>query len=326
MSPRTRRTSTRPSNQSRRQQARRQPQRNRRRNRPQRRRTVRFQTPTAYSTRTTTYSFITQRKGNTILVTREIFPISTSPTGLCFSLPLCPTKWSGTRASQLASAFTDQRPLSLTLEWMPSVATTTAGTITFGTVFSGARLPTAPTYFEMSRCLSVTNGGFVTTIWSRAGSRIRLGTNLGRNNYPMYQVDPDDIPLWICAASNDSTPNAGMLCITCQIALKNPINGATALPITAATDVSFTHDDNKSTTIMRAPASAFNRALSVGSEITACFNQSLRNLGGAVITNILSPIVATVSAVANDYLTFTVDNQIASQSAFMQVIGLHSNF
>lgn len=256
-----------------------------------------------------------------------MFPITASSDGVSFMLPITPTKWTGTRTAALSSTFASHRPLSLTVSWEPMVGTNTAGSVAVGTVFAGARLPLASDSFtDISVQLASTNGGFVSTIWDHHTSRIQLGKNLRANQFPLYSVNTDDIPLWVLVATSVTTGTIGYLIVDAEFTLRNPITAQQAPPITSAGTSTFTHSDEAGTTQMSVPESAFNRPLTAGQEVVMTFARAIKNLSGGVLAGVLSPLVASYSSTSSGNYLFDVDSNIASQSALGYTIGMHENF
>lgn len=175
--------------------------------------------------------------GNTVIPIHEVFTIKSADAGLSLMLPITLTKWTGSRAIHIAGNYIDARPLKLKYSWKPTVATSTSGSVAIGTVFSGARMTTDGTYDQISKFLASTNGGLITTIWKPASSEIQLKRNLRANNFPQYDVQPDDIPLWICLATSDTTGNViGQLYIDALMSFKNPTTPSMTPAVNAAGD------------------------------------------------------------------------------------------
>lgn len=290
--------------------------------------------PIGYGFSQTTQARIyTSRNGNTRVEFREIFPIKkefSSP--ICFMLPMCPTKWTGTRACILCSTYTDQRPIHVKIEWQPAVPTSTAGTFTVGTVFSGARLTDSTDYEAVSRQLTSSNGGFMTTVWKPAWMNVALSRNLRANNFPMYNVDPDDIPFWIIAASSiPESEYLGNLVITATLSLKNPINPNSVPPVNGFGPATFeqTTDEQtqKKTTRLKVPKDTIKSALSSGADYIFNFSRAILNDVQETIVDAVGGLLGTYEGVEQGNHSFIVDNRIASQDNLLfTLIGRALNF
>lgn len=292
-----------------------------RRPRHTRRRTV----PAAYSYKTSSYASLRNVNGAPQLYIREIFSVDATTSGLSAAIPVSPTKWRGTRASALAANYTSFRPISCTVQWQPAVGTSQEGNVAIGTVFDGARLPTGD-WAGLSQALTASNGGFMVTMWQPAGTKITLGTSLRDNLYPTYQINEDEIPFWVVAASSISKASAGYVVINLVISLKNPINGIADPPTTFSGKTEFVHDDESNTTTMKIANALLNKALNVGTDYTFALRDILKGTQGQTVSQILSPIVGTVTKVADGFTHFKVDSNIASQSLSGVLIGLARNF
>lgn len=290
--------------------------------------------PIGYGFSQTTQARIyTSRNGNTRVEFREIFPIKKDiDSPICFMLPMCPTKWPGTRANILCSTYTDQRPLHVKLEWQPAVTTTTPGTFTVGTVFSGARITESTEYETVSRQLTSSNGGFVTTVWKPAWMNVALSRNLRANNFPMYNVDPDDIPFWIVAATSlQSSEFLGNLVVTATLSLKNPINPNSVPPVNGFGPAEFervTYPDTGVTkTLLKIPKQYIKSALSHGADYIFNFSRSLLNTAHDVIVDAMGGLIGSYAGEDNNIHTFEVDNNIATQGNMLfTLIGRALNF
>lgn len=283
--------------------------------------------PVASSFSTSNYATLKSGSSSATLVSKEIFPVSASPTGLSFMIPMTPTKWSGTRTCALSYTYASHRPLACRVYWEPAVSTATPGSVAIGTVFAGARLPNdSDGWNSISRSLASTNGGFISTIWDHHASTIDCGRNLRANQFPLYDIQPDDIPFWICLATSATTGMIGYLVIETKFTLRNPLSGAMAQPVTGAGDLTFTHDAENNTTQMSASTSMFNKILNVGQDYLFTPSRNILNTAGQAIVSILSPFIASVTSSLNDNYTFKVDNNINSQNMLGYVVGLASNF
>lgn len=312
---------------SKRQTKRQQNQRRSRRNRvtSRRRRAI----PVAYSfSARASATFRQEKDGSTSLTTTEIFPVVSQPSGLSYMLPMTPTKWANTRTCALAYTYASHRPLSCTIAWEPAVATSTSGSVAIGTIFAGARLPNdGDSWDSVSRSLACTNGGFISTIWDHHSSPVTLAKNLRANQFPLYEVSADDIPFWICVATSDTSQTMiGYLVVTAKFTLRNPLSGSISQPVTGAGSVQFTHNDETDTTTMSVPQAMINRVLGIGADYMWTFARNLVNTAGNVVTSILSPVTARLSAISGSNYVFSVDNNIGTQTALGYVIGQAANF
>lgn len=154
---------------------------------------------------------------------RELFYITKPGTSSCWALPATPTKWLDTRTRTMCMQWSAFRPTSCVVHYVPAVSTGTDGIMTFGTMFADNKLA----YSTMSdggavNSLPTTNGGFATTVWRPHTSRITLGQTLHQRNFPLSNVDPDDVPFWFVC----NLPGTGMLVVDMTMQLVNPASGA----------------------------------------------------------------------------------------------------
>lgn len=285
--------------------------------------------PAAYGMTTQSYARLSSRRdGSTTLESFEIFPVTSQSAGLSYMLPMTPTKWIGTRTQTLASSFTQSRPLAIEIGWEPAVGTSTAGSVALGTVWSGARLPSeSDSWSSISRSLAATNGGFITTLWKHMRRTVDCARNLRANGFPMYEVQPDDIPFWILVASTDTTDTViGYLTVKSVITLRNPICGSISPPISGAGKMEFTHDAEANTTTMSVNKNYINSEISVGQDILFTFGRNLLNNVPAVLTQILSTVRGSLKAIVGNNYMFNVDSNYATQQALGYIVGRSANF
>lgn len=283
--------------------------------------------PVALGYATTNYARLKAAPSGAILSSREIFPVTAQKAGLSYALPMTPTKWSGTRTCALAYTYSSHRPLKVRVYWEPAVSTATPGSVAIGSVFAGARLPNdSDSWSSISRSLAASNGGFICTIWDHHSRIVETGRNLRANQFPLYEVSPDDIPFWICLATSSTEGMIGYLVVETVFSLKNPLSGSMSQPITGAGQVSISHDDAQNTSTMTVNQSFFNKALQVGQDLLFTSASNLKNVAGNVMTSILSPFVGQVKSITTDSYVFNVDNNFATQQALGYVIGMSSNF
>lgn len=283
--------------------------------------------PVALGYATTNYARLKAAPSGAILSSREIFPVTAQKAGLSYALPMTPSKWSGTRTCALSYTYASHRPLKVRVYWEPAVSTSTPGSVAIGTVFAGARLPNdSDSWSSISRSLAASNGGFICTIWDHHSRIVETGRNLRANQFPLYEVSPDDIPFWICLATSSTEGMIGYLVVETVFSLKNPLSGSMSQPITGAGQVSISHDDSQNTSSMTVSQSFFNKALQVGQDLLFTTASNLKNVAGNVMTSILSPFVGQVKSITSDSYVFNVDNNFATQQALGYVIGMSSNF
>lgn len=296
-------------------------------NRTRRTRTARRGIPVAYGYSNSNYARLQSSPSGAVLSSREIFPVTATTAGLSYMLPMTPTKWSGTRTCALAYTYASHRPLKVRVYWEPAVSTSTPGSIAIGTVFAGARLPNdTDSWSSVSRSLAATNGGFISTIWDHHSREIVTGTNLRANQFPLYEVSPDDIPFWICLATSATEGMIGYLVVETVFSLKNPLSGSMSQPITGAGMMDFVHSSEDNTTQIILPQNFFNKLLNVGQDLLFTTGRNLFNTAGGIINSVLSPFVAKLKSVQAATYTFDVDNNFNTQTALGYVIGLSSNF
>jgi hypothetical protein len=79
-------------------------------------------------------------------------------------IPCNPLSWAGTRAAKLAKQYIAYKPVSLTLRYRPSCASTTTGNILISTRNSADNVPTGA--IDMQRYFLAKNGACWTTAWA----------------------------------------------------------------------------------------------------------------------------------------------------------------
>lgn len=275
--------------------------------------------PVAYGYNTSAYAQLYTQNGNTFIRGREIFHVSVASAGsVDLMLPVSPAKWVGTRTATLCSTFTAFRPMQLVLRWQPTIPTSATGTMAIGTVFDGAAID-LPDKDSALTNLPVTNGGFVTNVWKDCARGVQLGTSLRANLFPLYQVDPDDIPLWIlCATDAVGEGNLGNLIVEYSFRLHNPANHpqnqTAALNIPAV----ITHDESGSTptSLLSIAKSVVNNTLVLGKDYSFVFNKDLINAASGKLLRILQNLVATLTTIddENNAYRFSIDPNFASIS------------
>lgn len=198
--------------------------------------------PAAYRTDLSTNASINVLNGRTTLFSREIFPIVKSENEIFdLMIPMTPTKWTGTRTSALASTYQSFRPLYVSISFMPTNGTSTAGSLAVGTLWDGNSSDINSRTAAITQLPSM-NGGFLTSLYTRCSRRVGLGTSLRANTFPTGDINSDDIPFWIiCTCDSGNITNngtVGNLVVTSRFALHNAINrsvsstGALNIPAT----------------------------------------------------------------------------------------------
>lgn len=262
--------------------------------------------------------------GSVELLAREVFFINNANAGIDRMIPLTPTKWTSTRAATLASTYMSYRPKDLIVKWVPSVGTSQSGYIAFGTVFNGARLNISESHMEqLTQTLCATNGGFMTTAWNTYASRVTLGRNLDKNNYPLYQVGLDDIPLWMIVAKSDASLT-GYLEVTCSFTLRNPINPSDDPPVNGSGVFTFTQGEQYTTA--KVLEESVTGKYQAGQDIVLTFQNSLVDAGNKVINKVLTGVVGRISSIADGFINFLLDKAFATQTATGYVVGKAANF
>lgn len=294
-----------------------------RRQRRQRARLNMSVAPAAIGANANSYATVKTRvDGSANLHVREIFPVKQTSSGLCLAIPLCPTKWTGTRTAALAATYMSHRPLRVSWQYVPATSSNTSGSIAVGTVWSGCRLPTTDEVESMYQYLPSTNGGNLSSVWQPTRNAIACGRNLRANQFPLYEVSSDDIPFWIVAASSGEA-TVGSLVVTADFTLRNPITPGTSGPISYSGNVTFQATETETTFTL--PASALSGTVAVGQEIVFTPLKTLLNKAGAVLTPTLSSFIATVKE-ASANLVFSVDSSYAAGAFKTVLIGRNANF
>nr|QIJ70128.1 hypothetical protein [Merch tombus-like virus] len=134
-------------------------------------------------------------------------------------IPSNPAYWLGTRIGQLAPAYMNYRPLSVTFSYIPQVAVTQAGTVFMGTLWNGA-----PGGNDIQQTLVTSNGGCLTQCYVPADTRIKLGANLQQNLFTLSgDINPDTSPFIFMAGLAGATVTPGYFYVTYVYEFKNPI-------------------------------------------------------------------------------------------------------
>lgn len=298
----------------------------RRRRRTNRRRNI----PAAFVASGSTFARIQQRNGTALLTLREVFPITYhSLMPVDWMMPGNPTKWTNTRASVLASTYTGFRPKRVSVTFQPVLATSTSGTIAFGTSFDGVS-PTINTKDSALTAFPTTNGGFITSVWKPHTSRLACGTSLRANLYPLASIQEDDIPFWmyvsVKSASLEEGSHAGNIIVTSTMILHNPATAPVNTTNANNVEVSIVHtpasEGVSATTVARvAAASLAGFPLRDGLDYNLYFNGPLYNATSAArIVNLASPVFSNSFSSADNYVSFDIDAAIASVASILCTI------
>lgn len=282
--------------------------------------------PIAVGAQFSTYATVrTAKDGSASLCVKEVFPITGSPTGLSLAIPMCPTKWVGTRSAALAGTYQSHRPLRVSWDYIPACASTTAGSIVVGTVFAGCRLPSDDSIASLINALPATNGGSIGSVWQPLRNGVSCGRNLRANQYPLNEVSADDIPFWIVAATN-GTGDLGSIVITADFTLRNPCTPGQTPPAAFNGTLSLNHSAENDTTSFELPISSFGSPISVGQEFSFAPLSSIKNSSGSTVASPLSTFIATVSKIVSEVATFDVDKSFITSTISSVLIGRHANF
>lgn len=266
--------------------------------------------PAAYTRNYYSNSKLLTTRGAPILVCQEIFPLKQiSDKVINFTLPMIPSRWVGTRAAVLSSTFTAFRPLDVTIIYQPAVGTNYSGNVAIGTVFDGSSMNILTREGAMTS-LPATNGGFITAVYQPHSAKIGLQTNLRANNFPLYNVDSDDIPFWIVASTTSNSANGtvlGNLVVRYKCSLKNPAtqpaNPTAALNITGEIE----HDDNNNQTTLRIPVASIVNQLVADRDYLLSFNEPLLNATNQQVIRQLQPVGLNCVGTDNDDYVFSLD-------------------
>lgn len=270
--------------------------------------------PAGYSTSFNGFQTVTYKDGSMAMTSSELFALDIKA-NVPFAFPIIPTKWVSTRTATLASTYALFRPTYLHLSYRPAVGTSSNGTVSFGTIWGGVSIPNGIS--DWSVYLNSTNGGFTTTVWKPFGRKIYLGKNLRANLFPLFEIDPDDVPLWVVAYS--ATDLHINLAITMRATYRNPMthpSEASVLRGTASITTSGTDKIMAITAI--AEAGVFNTGIDYSFLSTTPL---LNNSSGTIIRAFESFVGELVSHTGNTY-NFKIDPNIANQAlSFVTLIG-----
>lgn len=120
-------------------------------------------------------------------------------------IPSNPAYWTGTRIAQMAPAYMNYRPISLSFHYIPQVAVTQPGSVIYGTLWNGA----APSG-DLQQTLNTSNGGGIINCYVPASTRIALGNNLQQNLFTLNgDINPDTSPFVFVAVARGCTNTEG---------------------------------------------------------------------------------------------------------------------
>lgn len=270
--------------------------------------------PVAYgSANTSRLNFQVAANGSTIMYSTEIFPVERTDGVVDKMIPICPTKWGGTRTATFAQTFASYRPKFVRISWVPNAPTSLGASVTFGTVTDGASFrPTDRN--QVATMLSATNGGIVTSIWKPVSTQVKLGTNLRANTFPTRNTSMDDIPFWVLCqvGTDDSTRGSqyGFIKLEVRWHLHNPIAIGNNLSY-CEVEMDFSHDTTNNATVMHVKGANRNLIPDGISQFVASRNLPLVNGTGAGI-RILEPFTANLLQRETNQVSFAVNNSIAS--------------
>lgn len=298
------------------------------RNRNRRRRNQRYNMPAAYASNTTTTSTVRQnRNGRATLTFREIFPLTMHSLNetVDLVLPFSPCKWLGTRTSTLCSTYSSFRPKRVRVTYRPTRGSSNSGAVAVGCIFDGAaaHFTNRDNGFQ---ALTASNGGYLTNIWKPHSSMVALQTSLRANTFPLYNVDPDDIPFYILAIVSGVAADTavGYIEISATLTLHNPLTNI--IPNSCSDYVNAEFEDTSTTeqtsTILKVPLSAFNSVPVTGDDFWFVAGRNLLNRSQEVFTRILAPFHGESQGVdANNQVLFKVDSYYAPSTALLRMIG-----
>lgn len=290
-----------------------------------------FRIPAAYGGTNNATSRIYYSRGLPVLFCQEIFPLTYVDKPLIFSLPMTPSKWVGTRASILSSTYTGFRPFFVEIEYQPSLGTTTQGSIAVGTVFDGSSVNINTKELGITS-LPATNGGFVTQIYGKHTTRISLGTCLRSNLFPLYNIEPDDVPFWIlvsCNATVAANTILGNLVIKYRCSMKNPSiqpNRATAGINVKCTITHYEEsEEEQANTKLAIPVANLVNELVQAREYYIAFNDTLKNSDGEAVIRQIQPVSITNLGVDNNNYLFELPPTVSTiGEAFCTLLGASS--
>lgn len=153
----------------------------------------------------------------------DMSSVDVDPTsGTFVSIPANPAYWKGTRVAQIATAYSQYRPIYLRFDYFPAVSMQTGGVVTSGTIWGDA-----PSSNSVQQALTTSNGGKTHTVWSKRSTKVKMGTNLDQNLYNLNGTFEDESnPFIFLAILNDpknENPIPGYYMCQYTFEFKNPI-------------------------------------------------------------------------------------------------------
>lgn len=156
-----------------------------------------------------------------------------------------PAKWVNTRTHDQAMLYSQFRPLTLKINYIPVCGTNTPGSLSFGAIYNSSY----PTYTDdLYLRLPQFEGGFITSVWNPAQSFITCKSKLLQNQFALSHVSDQDIPITIMAIFEGIPKDVnrfGYFAITGTYALSGPrmspeetsVSGtATNAPVSASSE------------------------------------------------------------------------------------------
>lgn len=149
--------------------------------------------------------------------------VSNTPSdGAAFAIiPANPCYWSGTRIAQVAAGFQHYKPVKLSFEYVPQVATTQSGTVYMGTLWDTAVPDSA-----LQQSLLSSNGGMSTQVYNGCVSNVHLSGNLPQSlfecggNMSSQKANPFQF-IAVTSGAGDVVP--GYFYVSYEYVLHNPI-------------------------------------------------------------------------------------------------------
>lgn len=270
--------------------------------------------PVAYgSANTSRMNFQVASNGSTVMYSTEIFPVERTDGVVDKMIPICPTKWGGTRTATFAQTFASYRPKFVRISWVPNAPTSLGASVTFGTVTDGASFRPSDRS-QVATMLSATNGGIVTSIWKPVSTEVKLGTNLRANTFPTRNTSMDDIPFWVLCqvGTDDSTRGTqyGFLKLEVRWHLHNPTAIGNNLSY-CEVEMDFSHDGTNNATTMHIKGANRNLVPDGNSQFVVSRNLPFVNATGPGI-RILEPFTGHFLQRSANQVDFEVNNSIAS--------------
>lgn len=137
-------------------------------------------------------------------------------------IPSNPCYWKGTRIAQVAPAYMNFRPISMTFSYIPQVAVTQQGTVFMGTLWNAS----SP-YDDLQQSLFTSNGGCMTQCYVPCDTRIQLGSNLQQNLFTTYgEINSNTSPFLFMAGVAGADVVPGYFYVSYVFDFKNPIGSA----------------------------------------------------------------------------------------------------